>query len=106
MADVSCYQDAFHIYMTAMGKENMAMFLPDSQENRATRNTYLNCCRMAWKANVSSIPKEFRGDMENIKFFSAEKDGMLYVYADKKKEKFTLLKSEGSGKDEFDSYLF
>lgn len=101
----SYYQDAFHLYMNAMGEKNKQMFLPDSPENRATRTKFLNGCRMAWKNSLESLPKEFRGELEEIKFCSANDKEFLYVYADKKQPKFTLLSRKGDKGDEFDSFL-
>lgn len=106
MGDVSSYyQDAFQLYMYALGKDNKQVFLPNTKENRETRTKFLNGVRMAWKNNLKTLPKEFRGDMDTISFFSAEDDKFLYVYADKKQERIRLSSVMKGGGDEFDSFL-
>ena len=101
--DTSCYQEAFHLYMYHMGRENAAVYLPDTPENRATRKGNLNCMRQAWKEQNSKLPDDLLGDMAGIRFLSCEADGMLLVYADKEKPKrfSVIVTSTGDLSDEF-----
>ena len=86
MAASSFYQDAFVLYTEAFGAENAIVYLPDTPDNRKTRNKYLNALRMAWKQNLARLPKEFHAGMDGVRFLSHTRDGTLYVYADGPKE--------------------